>query len=111
MVATLAPATLFNAALRLRGFDVSHSNANAASAMGVALASSAAAGWLVTRRRAAAAALAIATLTMTLASGGPLPVGQSMRGLWLSLAFVPIVLAAGVLAAALHRCLSPPESS
>ena len=111
MVATLAPATLFNAALRLRALDVSHSNANAASAMGVALASSAAAGWLVTRRRAAAAALAIATLTMTLASGGPLPVGQSMRGLWLSLAFVPIVLAAGVLAAALHRCLSPPESS
>ena len=109
MVAMLAPATLFNAALRLRGFDVGHGNALAGSA--VALASGAAAGWPLTRRRAAAAAFAIATLTMTLASGGPLPVGQSMRGLWLSLAFVPIVLAAGVLAAALHRRLSPPESS
>jgi len=107
MVAMLAPATLFNAALRLRGFDVGHGNALAGSA--VALASGAAAGWPLTRRRAAAAAFA--TLTMTLASGGPLPVGQSMRGLWLSLAFVPIVLAAGVLAAALHRRLSPPESS
>jgi hypothetical protein len=111
MVAALAPAALFNAALRLRGLDVDHSNAIAASAMAVALAPGAAAGWLLTRRHAAAVAFAIATLTMTLASGGLLPVGRLMRALWLTLAFVSIVLAAGVLAAALHRCSSPPESS
>jgi hypothetical protein len=83
----------------------------AAAGMAVALASGASAGWLLTQRRGAAAAFGVATITMTLASGGPLPVAQSMRGLWLSLALVPIVLAAGVLVSALHAWVSPLESS
>ena len=110
MAVTLVPATLVNAALRLGGVRVQDGMAGAALAVALAIASGAASGWLLTRRRDASLAFAVATVTMTLAAGGPLPVAQSVRGLWLSLAFVPICLAGGIVVAALHAHFSRQET-
>jgi hypothetical protein len=49
---------------------------------------------------------AAASLTMMLASGGPLPLTQSARGLWLALAFLPICIAGGIVTAAVHARFS-----
>jgi hypothetical protein len=102
MALTLVPATLADAALRLGGVRMQDSMGGAALAVALAIASGAAAGWLLTRRPDASSAFAVATFAMTLAAGGPLPVAQSVRGVWLSLAFVPICLAGGITVAALH---------
>jgi hypothetical protein len=110
MAVTLVPATLVNAALRLGGVRMQDSMAGAALAAALAIASGAASGWLLTRRRDVSWAFAVATVTMTLAAGGPLPVAQSVRSVWLSLAFVPICLAGGIVVAALRARFSRQET-
>ena len=109
MAVTLVPATLVNAALRLGGVRMQDGMAGAALAVALAAASGATSGWLLTQRRDASWAFAVATVAMTLAAGGPL-LPQSVPGVWLSLAFVPICLAGGIVVAALRARFSRQET-
>ena len=111
MVAALVPATLVDAGGRTTGVRTQDGMAGASLAVAVAIASGAASGWLLTRQRDASWAFALATVTMTLAAGGPLPIAQSVRGVWLSLAFVPICLAGGIVSASLRAHLFREETT
>lgn len=103
MFVTMLPATAFEAALRLTG--VRGDLLEVAAAVTLAVGSGATAGWLLTRQRRASLAFAVATLMLTLASAGPLPVAQSARGVWLSLAIAPICLVSGAVLAAVRARL------
>jgi hypothetical protein len=104
MFLTMMPATACEAALRFTG--IRGDLLEVAAAVTLAVASGTTAGWLLTRRRRASFAFATASLLLTLASAGPLPVAQSIRGVWLSLAIAPICLMSGAVLAAVHARLS-----
>jgi hypothetical protein len=104
MYLTLLPATALEAAMRwagLRTLDWTE----VIPAVILALLSGFVAGWRVTRRRDAAIAFSVAALALTLVSAGPLPVAQSIRGAWLSLAIALICLVAGAALSSLHSVL------
>jgi len=101
MAVTLVLATLVKASLRLGGIRIEDTVTGAAFAVALAIAPGAAFRWLLMRRCDAWWAYAAATVAMTLATGGPLPVAQSVRGAWLALAFMPICLPGGIASAAL----------
>ena len=106
MFLTLIPATALQAAMRWYGLRTLEWS-EVVTAVTLALLSGAAAGWLLIRRRDAAVAFAVAALALTFASAGPLPVAQSVRGAWLSLAIAPICLVAGTALATLRALLDP----
>ncbi len=104
MFLTLIPATALEAAMRwfgLRTLDW----AEVIPAVALALLSGAAVGWCLTRRRDTSIAFAVAALALMFVSAGPLPVAQSIRGAWLSLAIAPICLVAGAALATLRALL------
>jgi hypothetical protein len=108
MFLTMAPASALHAALRLTrlrgGFP------DQIAAVILAVASGTAAGWFLTRDRRASFAFAVAALLLTAASAGPLPVAQSVRGAWLSLAIAPVCLVSGAVIAAVHAQFSSPNT-
>jgi hypothetical protein len=120
MYLTLLPATAFETAMRwagLRTLDWTET----IPAVALSLVSGAIAGRLLTgegrheglryasrpheARREPLIAFAVAALALMFASAGPLPVAQSTRGAWLSLAIAPICLAAGAALAFLQAQL------
>jgi hypothetical protein len=117
MYVTLLPATALEAVMRWAGLRTLDWTEVIPAVM-VAMLSGGAAGWLLTRRgrpdrlrdepRAhAVLAFSVAALTLMFASAGPLPVAQSVRGAWLSLAVAPICLVAGAALGVLHAVLMP----
>jgi hypothetical protein len=108
MFLTMAPASALEAALRLTGLRGGFFDETAA--VMLAVASGTGAGWLTTRNRRASFAFAVAALLLMLASAGPLPVAQSMRGAWLSLAIAPVCLVSGAVIAAVHARFPSPNT-
>ena len=104
MFLTLLPATALEAAMRLMGLRTLDWT-EVVPAVTLVVVSGAAAGWWTTRRREAALAFAVAALALMLATAGPLPVAQSARGAWLSLAIAPICLISGATLAATREFL------
>jgi hypothetical protein len=104
MFLTMVPAAALDAGLRLTGLRGGFSDEVAAVILAVA--SGTAAGWLMTRRRRASFAFAVAALLLTFTSAGPLPMAQSIRGAWLSLAIAPICLISGAVLATVHGWFS-----
>lgn len=101
MFFTLLPGAAFEAALRLNGLRTGDW-AEAIAAVTLAVLAGAGSGWLLTLRWDAALAFAVAALALMFASAGPLPVAQSVRGAWLSLAIAPICLFTGAMIAVIR---------
>ena len=106
MVATVLPATAVDTFLRITGIRRAD-NFEAAIAVILAVGAGAAVGWLWTRRAAAALAFAAAGGALLMTTAGPLPIAQSQRGLKLSLAIAPIIIAACLAISFLHRRFQP----
>jgi hypothetical protein len=106
MFTTLLPPTVLAAALRAAGVRDGESNLVAAGAVVLALLAGSCAGWLLTHRRDGALVCSAAALALLLASAGPLPVAQSLRGFQLSLALAPVCVAAGAVLALVRACLA-----
>lgn len=102
MFASLAPSTVLDTGLRISGLRRADSLETTAAFL-LACATGALAGWMWTRRPRGAAAFAAAATMLLVATHGPLPIGQSTRGLWLSFSIAPICLAAGGLLAESRR--------
>jgi len=101
MMATLGPATMLDTALRIAGLRRADAVETAA-ALVLSAISGTAAGWLWTRHARNAVAFAAAALALLTTTHGPLPIAQSPRGLWLSLAIAPVTLLAGAVIAVAH---------
>jgi hypothetical protein len=104
MIATLVPATTLDTVLRIAGLRRADTVETAA-ALALSTATGAAAGWIWTRQPRDAVAFGVAALALLTTTHGPLPMAQSAKGLWLSLAIAPVTLLAGVVIAALHERL------
>jgi hypothetical protein len=102
MMATLLPATTLDTALRISGLRRADA-VEAVVALAFATATGAAAGWIWTRQARGSVAFGAAALALLMTTHGPLPVAQSAKGLWLSLAIASITLLAGVVTAAAHK--------
>jgi hypothetical protein len=110
MFLTQIPATALDTILRLSGFRRDDWPEVVAALM-LAMLSGGAAGWAMTRRRDASLAFAVAALALMLVSAGPLPVAQSARGAWLSLAIAPICLVCGAALSVVRGVLGPRSDS
>lgn len=95
MFLALAPGTALDTTLRLTGLRRADARETVL-VMIAAAASGALAGWLLTRRRDGVLAFAAGAVGLLIASAGPLPVAQSVPGLWLSVAIASICMAVGV---------------
>lgn len=102
MMATLGPATTLDTVLRIAGLRRADT-AETAAALALVTATGAAAGWIWTRQPRAAVAFGAAALALLMTTHGPLPIAQSSKGLWLSLAIAPVTLLAGAVIAAAHE--------
>jgi hypothetical protein len=101
MMATLGPATTLDTVLRIAGLRRADT-AETAAALALTTATGAAAGWIWTRQPRPAVAFCAAALALLMTTHGPLPIAQSPKGLWLSLAIAPVTLLAGAVIAAAH---------
>jgi hypothetical protein len=102
MMATLAPATMVDTALRIAAVRRADT-AETVVALALTAATGAVVGWLWTRQARGSVAFATAALALIVTAHGPLPVAQSAKGLWLSLAIAPVTLLAGVATAAAYE--------
>jgi hypothetical protein len=104
MIGTLVPATSLDAALRIAGLRRADA-VETAIALALAAATGAAAGWIWTRQPRGAVAFGAAALGLFVTTHGPLPIAQSPKGLWLSLAIAPVIVLGCVVIAAAHQRL------
>lgn len=104
MFCTLLPSTALDSTLRIVGLRRADSFETVV-AMVLAALSGAALGWIWTRNRAGMLAFAAAAAALLVSTAGPLPVAQSIRGLWLSVAIAPICIVAGCVLAFTRRFL------
>jgi len=95
MFGTLLPATALDAAMRLNGLRLGDTTTSTIIAVALYVTAGFLAGWVVSRQRSTAIVFAAATLTLMAVSGGPLPIGRSPRGAWLSLGVACIAALAG----------------
>ncbi len=102
MIATLGPSTTLDTLLRIAGLRRADT-AETAAALALATATGAAAGWIWTRQPRTGVAFGAAALALLMTTHGPLPIAQSPKGLWLSLAIAPVTLLAGAVIAAAHE--------
>jgi hypothetical protein len=97
MYATLLPATVVDAVMRMNGMRLGDSTVGMVAMIGLYVLGGSAAGWLLSRRRSTAIVFAMATLALMAVSGGPLPIVRSARAMWLSVGIGAICLASGAI--------------
>ena len=104
MVLALVPATANDTALRVAGLRRADAF-ETIGALSLAAACGAGAGWFWTRSGRGAVAFAGGAVGLMVATAGPLPVGQSPKGMSLSIAIIAICLAAGIVLAVARRLI------
>lgn len=93
---SVVPVTLVNAALRATGYAQAHVAVADTISVVLALIGGATLGWIRTRRLRAAIACATAAIVVTMATGGPIPVGRSVRAAEVLFAVLFAALIGGV---------------